>query len=185
MDIRTCVILLVFLNKIGPSRLIAVLNTGKTKLKRDTRCEPSIANQVHLKRGAYQTKALDRSFKNYTHTESSTHHLGKKNWAPRGNKLTARRKTHTFEIRSLSSRIQIRCDNWAYQTKAQNMRFKLVACKHDDLLKDFEVGGSSRLPMTHIQKHNLRKKCLCCVCICCVCACVWVCVCVRERERER
>jgi hypothetical protein len=33
------------------------------KCKRDTRCKPSNPNQVHLQRGAYQTKPLDGSIK--------------------------------------------------------------------------------------------------------------------------
>ena len=38
------------------------------KMFKDTRCEPSNPNQVHLQRGAYQMKALDGSIKNHIHT---------------------------------------------------------------------------------------------------------------------
>ena len=68
MNIRTFGIFGLFLEKSGLQLLIAVLNTGNTKFKIDTRCEPSNPNQVHLQRGAYQTKALDGSIKNHIHT---------------------------------------------------------------------------------------------------------------------
>ena len=45
--------------KSGLQLLIAALSTGNKKCKRDARCEPSSPNQVHLQRGAYQTKALN------------------------------------------------------------------------------------------------------------------------------
>ena len=54
--------------KSGLQRLMPSSITGNTQFRRDTRCEPSNPNQVHLQRGAYQTKALDRSFKNHMHT---------------------------------------------------------------------------------------------------------------------
>ena len=109
--------------------------------------------------------------------------ISAKKLGSKGGKNTASAdEKHTIEIRVLSSRIQIRSDSWAYQTKAQNIRFKLVVCKHD-LSKYFEGGGSSRLRWrksknTAKAKRESLLRVDVYIYICCVC------VCVRERERE-
>ena len=93
-----------------------------------------------------------------------------------------RRKTHLWNSHpQLSNPDSHRFLSRAYQTKAQNMRFKLVTCKHD-LFKTFWGGRVIQTSDYAHPKHNLIKKKksgILCVCICCVC------VCERERERER
>ena len=59
----TCGILVVFLDKIGPSTPHRRPYIGNKKCKIETQCEPSNPNQVHLQWGVYQTKALNETVK--------------------------------------------------------------------------------------------------------------------------
>jgi hypothetical protein len=73
----------------------------------DTLCEPSNPNHVHLQRGAYQTKALDGSFKNHIHTSSKTHHLSEETGLEGENLVSKCREKHTFEIHVLREIIEL------------------------------------------------------------------------------